>query len=79
MTSKLDPKTLRARYEAGIRDHENKRVRRQRGGTTVTRAVASFGNTVERPFMQRATKLAQMICIAAFFIIPNLLLIYVVL
>jgi hypothetical protein len=79
MTHKLDPKTLRARYETGVRDFEQSRARKVRRGTTVARAVASFGETVETPVMQRATKLAQQVCIAALFIIPNLLMIYVVL
>lgn len=73
MSNRLDEATLRARYEAGVRAH--KRGQQQRVGETAAlmMAVEAYDEAVSGRRLAKAAHAAQLFCIAAAFIIPNLL------
>ncbi len=75
MSNKLDEATLRARYDAGVKAHN--RQKKQRVGETgaLMLAAAVFDETMADKRMAKAAHAAQLFCIAAAFILPNLLFI----
>jgi hypothetical protein len=75
MTNRLDDATLRARYEAGVQAHNRIRARKIRDGAVVMGAVTVYGESVKVPRMAKLANYAQLFCIAALFVIPNLLFI----
>ena len=71
---------LEARYQAAVAQvRRRQRVEEGQSGALVFAALA-YGDTLETSsVLSRASHLAKLVCIAALFIIPNLLVIHVLL
>ncbi len=80
MSNKLDPATLRARYEEGVKAHKGGQAQQEGEVVALSMALGAFGETVNgSSLMKRASHAAKLFCIACAFIIPNLLMIVVAL
>lgn len=73
MTNRLDEATLRARYEAGVRLHTRAKQQRQGETAALMLAVAAYDEAVARKPLARMAHAAQLFCIGAAFVIPNVL------
>ncbi|MFZ5963324.1 hypothetical protein ACOXXX_10260 [Thalassococcus sp. BH17M4-6] len=77
---RIDPAVLDARYKAAVADlRRTQRVEDGQAGALVYAALA-YGDALEsNSLFARASHVAKLLCIAAVFVIPNLLVIAVLL
>lgn len=73
MSNRLDEATLRARYEEGVRLHRRQQQQRRGEVAALAIAVSSYDEIARTRRMEKMAHAAQLFCIAAAFIIPNLL------
>ena len=74
MNNRLDEKTLRARYEAGVKAHTWQRQQYYAAVAAVGLVLEAYDDTASKSRrMAKAAHYAQLFCIAFAFITPNLL------
>ena len=73
MSNQLDEATLRARYDAGVKAHKRQQQQRRGEVAALAIAVSSYDEIARSRRMEKMAHSAQLFCIAAAFVIPNLL------
>lgn len=73
MSNRLDEATLRARYEAGVKAHKRQQQQRRGEVTALVIAVSTYDEIARNRRVEKMAHAAQLFCIAAAFVIPNLL------
>ena len=75
MSNRLDEATLRARYEAGVTAHNRQKQQRVGETAALMLAVEVFDDVMEDRRMAKVAHAAQLFCIGAAFVLPNVLFI----